>query len=92
MRNTVRFDDDIMEALRVFSEAEGMSVTRVVNRLLRSGLAAESTAVGRPTFRRATVRMDTSRFELDKALSLAAGLEDEEIIGRSPTIGAYSAT
>lgn len=80
MRSTVRIDDDLMEALRAFSEAEGLSMTRMLNRLLRSGLAAESTAVGRPTFRQATARMGRPRFELDKALSLAAALEDEVIV------------
>lgn len=80
MRSTVRIDDDLMEALRASSEAEGLSMTRMLNRLLRSGLAAESTAVGRPKFRQATARMGRPRFELEKALSLAAALEDEEIV------------
>lgn len=87
MRNTLRIDDDLMEARRAFSEAEGMSMTRAVNRLLRSGLAAESTAVGRPAFRQATARMGRPRFEQDKALSVAAALEDEDIVGRSRTTG-----
>ena len=80
MRSTVRIDDDLMEALRASSEAEGLSMTRMLNRLLRSGLAAESTAGGRPTFRQETAPMGRPRFELDKALSLAATLEDEEIL------------
>ncbi len=80
MRSTVRIDDDLMEALRASSEAEGLSMTRMLNRLLRSGLAAESTVAGRPMFREATTRMGRPRFELDKALSLAAALEDEEIL------------
>ena len=48
MRSTVRIDDDLMEALRARSEGEGLSMTRMLNRLLRSGLAAESGATRRP--------------------------------------------
>ncbi len=80
MRSTVRIDDDLMEALRARSEGEGLSMTRMLNRLLRSGLAAESRATRRPRFRQATARMGRSRVDLDKALSLAAALEDEEIV------------
>lgn len=80
MRSTVRIDDDLMEALRASSEAEGLSMTRMLNRLLRSGLAAESTAARRSTFRQATARMGGPRVDLDKALPLAAALEDEEIV------------
>lgn len=84
MRSTVRIDDDLMEALRARSEGEGLSMTRMLNRLLRSGLAAESTATRRPEFRQATARMGRARVDLDvdldKALSLAAVLEDEEIV------------
>ena len=80
MRSTVRIDDDLMAALRASSEAEGLSMTRMLNRLLRSGLAAESAVVGRPAFRQATARMGRPRVELDKALSVAAALEDEEIV------------
>ncbi len=80
MRSTVRIDDDLMEALRARSEGEGLSMTRMLNRLLRTGLAAESGATRRPRFRQATARMGRSRVDLDKALSLAAALEDEEIV------------
>ena len=78
MRSTVRIDDDLMEALRARSAHEGMSMTRMLNRLLRSGLKVESSVARRPRFRQATARMGRPRVDLDKALSLAAALEDEE--------------
>ena len=53
-------------------------MTRMLNRLLRLGLAAETEAARRPRFRQATARMGRARVDLDKALSLAAALEDEE--------------
>ena len=80
MRSTVRIDNDLMEALRTRSLDEGLSMTRMLNRLLRSGLEAESTAAQRPRFRQATARMGRPRGDLDKALALAAALEDEEIV------------
>ncbi len=83
MRSPVRIDDNLMEALRTRSEEEGLSMTRMLNRLLRSGLAAETAAARRPRFRQATARMGRARIDLDKALSLAAALEDEEIVRMS---------
>lgn len=82
MRSTVRIDDDLMEALRARSEDEGLSMTRMLNRLLRSGLAVESNGARRSSFRQATAGMGRPRIDLDKALSLAAGLEDAEILRR----------
>lgn len=82
MRSTVRIDDDLMEALRARSHDEGLSMTRMLNRLLRSGLAAESTPSRQPRFRQATAGMGRPRVEMDKALSLAAALEDAEILRR----------
>lgn len=42
MRCTVRIDDDLIETLRARSEDEGLSMTDMLNRLLRSGLDAET--------------------------------------------------
>lgn len=81
MRSTVRIDDDLMTALRARALEERMSMTRMLNRLLRVGLATSSQPGGnRERYREATVRMGRPRFETDKALALAAALEDEEII------------
>ena len=42
--------------------------------------AAESSTTRKPKSRQATARMGGPRVNLDKALSLAAALEDEEIV------------
>ena len=82
MRSTVRIDDDLMTALRVRSEDEGLTMTRMLNRLLRSGIAAESSAARRLRYREETACMGGPRVDLDKALALASALEDDEILRR----------
>ena len=84
MRSTVRIDDDLMTALRARAQVEGLSLTRMLNRTLRAGLAASVRSRNeRGRYEEATVRMGRPRFDLDKALALAAGLEDEEIIRKT---------
>ena len=84
MRSTVRIDDDLMTALRARAQAEGLSLTRMLNRLLRAGLAASLRPRNeRERYEEATVRMGRPRLDLDKALVLAADLEDEEIIRKT---------
>ena len=84
MRSTVRIDDDLMTALRAHARAEGLSLTRMLNRLLRAGLAASVRSRSeRERYEEATVRMGRPRFGLDKALALASDLEDEEIIRKT---------
>ena len=52
----------------------------MLNRLLRAGLAASvRSCKERKRYEEETARMGRPRFDLDKALSLAADLEDEEI-------------
>lgn len=81
MRSTVRIDDDLMDALKARAHAESVSLTRMLNRTLRAGLSATpKQASDRRPFKQKTYRMGTPRVEIDKALALAAALEDEEII------------
>ena len=69
MRSTVRIDDDLMTALRARAQAEGLSLTRMLNRLLRAGLAASlRSSEERERYEEETVRMGRPRFDLDKAL------------------------
>ena len=81
MRSTVRIDDDLMVELRARAQTESVSLTRMLNRTLRVGLSAarKQTQKGRP-FKQKTFRMGVARVGIDKALALAAELEDEEII------------
>ena len=81
MRSTVRIDDDLMTALRTRAQAERLSLTRMLNRVLRAGLAVSSHPAGEhERYEEATVRMGRPRVEIDKALALAADLEDGEIL------------
>ena len=62
------------------ARTESASLTRMLNRTLRLGLAAprKQTENRRP-FKQNTFRMGAQRVGIDKALALAAALEDEEI-------------
>ncbi len=81
MRTTIRVDDAILERLKAQARREKVSLTRMLNRTLRAGLQSG----GRPARKRAAYRekvhsLGTPRLELDKALALAASMEDEEIV------------
>ena len=84
MRSTVRIDDDLMMELKERARRENVSQTRMLNRLLRAGIQASR---GRPAkkirYKETTVAMGAPRVELDKALALAADLEDEEILRKA---------
>ncbi|WP_028925502.1 CopG family transcriptional regulator [Pseudonocardia acaciae] len=79
MRTTLTLDDDVAAMLHRVAKERGISFKEAVNTALRAGLTA-----GVPQPRR--FRMQTSNMgvvpgvNLDKALQLAAELEDEEII------------
>lgn len=79
MRSTVRIDDDLMVELKAKAETEGISLTRMLNRALRAGLASPKRAEMRRPFKQNTFRLGAPRVGIDKALALAAALEDEEI-------------
>ena len=81
MRSTVRIDDDLMVELRARAHAESVSLTRMLNRTLRTGLStAPKQASKRRPFKQKTYRMGIPKVGIDKALALAAALEDEEIV------------
>jgi hypothetical protein len=80
MRSTVRIDDDLMLELKQRARDESVSLTRMLNRTLRAGLfQAQQRSGGAAPFRQRSVAMGTPRLDIDKALALAARLEDEEV-------------
>ena len=81
MRSTVRIDDDLMIALKARAHAESVSLTRVLNRTLRAGLdrPRPDGSRARP-FVQKTAAMGRPKVDLDKALVLAARLEDDEVV------------
>lgn len=79
MRTTVPIDDDLLRDLKEQAHREGTSLARLINRVLRAGLDASRQAKppDRP-YREKTYNMGEPRVNLDKALALAASLEDDE--------------
>ena len=81
MRTTFRIDDDLMRELRALSHQEKVSLSKLINRLLRRGLAAPGQqSKSRARHRETTYSLGQPMVNLDKALALAATLEDEEIV------------
>lgn len=71
-----------MEQLKVRANQEGISITRMLNRTLRAGLDASDRHRRRKApYLERTHAMGIPRVSLDKALALAAALEDEEHVG-----------
>jgi len=81
MRTTVRVDDELLERLKAQARKENVSLTRLLNRALRAGLQGGGARRRKqPIYREEVHSLGTPRIALDKALALAAALEDEEIV------------
>ena len=81
MRTTVRLDDDLLLELKERARRENLTLTGVVNRLLRRGLqASEQDRQPSRRFRERAVSMGKPTIDLDKALAVASGWEDEEVL------------
>ena len=80
LRTTVRLDDELLERLEERARAEKISLTRMLNRVVEAGLESGARRRrARRAYREQTHAMGAPRVALDKALALAAALEDEEI-------------
>jgi hypothetical protein len=79
MRTTVDLDPDLLERLRREAHRRRIPFRRLLNATIRAGLAARPAAGAGdyvlPTFSLGVAR---EQGELDKALALAAALEDRE--------------
>jgi hypothetical protein len=79
MRTTVTLDEDVASQLRRVARERGMSFKAAINAAVRVGLAA-----GSPPSRSFRVRAQPMGIrpgvDVDKALSLAAEIEDAEIV------------
>ena len=81
MRTTLRVDDDLMRELKARADQEQLSLTRMINRILRIGLENLQTANRGPKrYREQPVRMGQPKTDLTKALTLAGQLEDDEVV------------
>lgn len=78
MRTTLRLDDELLDQLKAQAVREGISVTRLLNRALKAGLQARRPRRPQAVYRERVHSMGTPRVALDRALALAAAMEDEE--------------
>jgi hypothetical protein len=80
MRSTVRIDDELLGGLRARAQKDGVSLTRALNDVLRSGLRSTATRTRpRKTYREKPLGLGEARVDLSKALAAADGLEGAEI-------------
>jgi hypothetical protein len=81
VRTTVNIDDELLETLKGRAHEEDLPFTQLLNRALRAGIEAlERPPARRPRHREQAFAMGEPRFDLDRALALAAALEDEETV------------
>lgn len=77
MRTTITLDADTDAAVRRLMRERGMTFKQAVNESIRAGVMPRIDA---PGFHTEAVSMGVASVSLDKALQIAADLEDEEII------------
>ncbi len=80
MRTTVTLDPDVETMLRKEVRRRGESFKDVLNNALRVGLRSRNQPS--EAFEPLTFDMGTPRVDLTKAASLAAELEDDDLVGR----------
>ena len=81
MRTTITLEVDVAARLREFSHRTGKSFKQAVNDAVRQGLASPAVARAEP-FVQPTYSLGRVRVDLTKALTLAADLEDQEIVAK----------
>lgn len=80
MRTTVTLDPDTEASLRKLMRERGLSFKEALNQAVRLGSGIALRGRDSRTFRQKTYRMGAHlEFRWDKALQMAAAIEDEEI-------------
>jgi hypothetical protein len=77
MRATITLEPDVDAAIRGLMRERGLTFRQAVNEAIRMGLSPRPRS---SAFRTRTHAMGRPMVPIDKALRLAADLEDEEII------------
>ncbi|MGH2711784.1 MAG: ribbon-helix-helix protein, CopG family [Actinomycetota bacterium] len=77
MRTTVAIDPDLAAKLKKIAKERGVSFKDALNTMLRAGLGSEAPVARRYRLQPKPMGL-RSGIDLDKALRLAAMLEDEE--------------
>jgi hypothetical protein len=81
MRTTITLEVDVATRLREFAHRSGISFKQAVNDAVREGLSSPATLRAEP-FVQPTYSLGRVRVDLTKALSLAADLEDQELVAK----------
>ena len=84
MRTTLRIDDDLLRELKSRAADEGLSLSDLVNIVLRQSVTEPRRR--RRAFKQKTRNLGRPAFDITKANAIAADLEDEAIlrkVGRS---------
>ncbi len=79
MRTTVTLDPDTEQIVRRLMAEQGIGFKQALNEAIRNGVRSRSK---REPFRTQTAAMGRSAVNLDRALTVAADLEDEELLRR----------
>lgn len=82
MRTTVTLDPDTEQIVRRRMAERRLSFKEALNDAIRSSVRPDEAA---PPFRTATASMGESRVNLDRALQIAADLEDDELVRKIRT-------
>lgn len=82
MRTTLRIDDDLVRTLKDLAHKEDVTFGQMLNRVLRAGLTHAKSNNKRRRFRQETCELGEPAMSLDKALALAAAIEDSETAGK----------
>lgn len=83
MRTTLTIDDHLMRELREEAHRTGKPMKKVVNEVISAGLEQLNNPVSRKPYKCKTYSMGfPPNLNLDKALAIAALLEDDEIAGK----------
>jgi hypothetical protein len=82
VRTTVTLDPDTEQIIRRRMAERGLSFKEALNDAIRSGVRSSGSA---PPFSTATAALGESRVNLDRALQIAADLEDDELVRKLRT-------
>ena len=78
MRTTVRIDDDVLDQLKRKAQDLGISLTKMLDQVLRRGLSAP--AAPKTPYRQKTYSMGVPRIDLEHVSAFVAADEDAEIL------------
>ncbi len=79
MRTTLNIDDNLLRHMKAEAQRAGISLTQLANQVLELGLQRLAPPA-KESYELTTFSMGQASFAIDKALSLASDLEDDEIV------------